>query len=743
MSASKGVLLFSLGLIIILTTVTFVAPYWIGSQSIEGKVASDFRTDMVDHQTLVKRAQNASTSLFYENLGQVDNAEVRFYGRIPGGAIGFAESKVYLCIDGAESRIALLFDGAFPVIPQGIDEINHHTNYFLGDRGTFTGIKGFTRVVYNDLWSGISLFYEATADGAKYEFHVAPGADPTNIRVRCNGSDSVVIGKTSLRIENDNRTLVDDGLKSFQGTTVVESEFISLGHNVFGFNVGDYDRSRPLVIDPLLYSTYVGGSSGDCGNGIAVDSTGNAYITGYTYSIDFPTVNAHNTTLGWSDCFVFKLSSAGDALLYSTYVGGSSGDCGNGIAVDSAGNAYVTGYTLSADFPTVNAYDSTFNGGYVTGDCFVLKLPSAGDTLLYSTYVGGNDTDFGGQIAVDSTGFAYVTGHTASTDFPTVNATDNTFGGDYDCFVFKLSSDGDTLLYSTYVGGSDNDFGKGIAVDSAGNAYVTGMTGSTLFPTVNAYDSTFNGRYYDCFVFKLSSAGNTLLYSTYVGGSSDEFAYGIAVDSTGNAYVTGDTVSADFPTVNAYDNLAHVTSLDCFVFKLSSAGDTLLYSTFVGGRGSDEARGIAVDSAGCTYVAGYTDSVDFPTVNATDSTLSGSSDCFVFKLSYAGDTLLYSTYVGGSGRDSGNGITVDSTGSAYVTGDTWSADFPTVNATDSTLSGLSDCSVFKLTSTTTDNRGVLFTVIVAAGSGLGLAAFAVVLMAVILKRSQGNREPGA
>ncbi|RDE10710.1 MAG: hypothetical protein C4K49_12785 [Candidatus Thorarchaeota archaeon] len=746
MGASKIDLLFVPELIIILITVAFMAPCLNDWKFVEGDETSRLKTNGVDQQALVETVQTESRSFFYENLGQVDCADVRFYGRIPGGVIGFADSKVYVWIDGVENGIVMSFDAARSVIPQGINRVSHNISYLLGNRGTFTGIRGFARVVYNDLWLGISLFYEATVDGAKYEFRVAPGGDPTDIRVRCNGTDSVVIGSTSLSLEKDGRTLTDEGLRSFQGTNAVESEFISLGYHVFGFRVGDYDKSRPLVLDPLLYSTYMGGTGSEHGYGIAVDGAGNAYITGVTDSLDFPTLNAYNSTFGgYKDAFVFKVSSAGNTLLYSTYVGGSGNDWARGIAVDNSGNAYVTGYTESTDFPTVNAYDSMFNGAVY--DCFVFKLSSAGNSLLYSTYVGGSSWDRSYGIAVDSTGNAYITGETLSSDFPALNAYDSALGGYADCFVFKLSSGGNALLYSTYVGGNGQDGGSAIAVNSTGSAFVTGYTDSTDFPTVNAYNSTASETD-DVFVFRLSSAGS-MLYSTFVGGSDTDAGCAIAVDSTGNAYITGETLSSDFPTVNEYDSNhgnAYGGSGDVFVFKISSAGNTLLYSTFVGGGHHEYGCAIAVDSNGNAYVTGETFSSDFPTVNAYNSTFGGYKDAFVFKLSSAGNTLLFSTFVGGSDEEGGYGVAVVNTGDAYVTGYTVSWDFPTVKAYDGTLSGPSDCFVFKLTNATTTTTittqdGAFSLLIVATGVGLGMAALMAVLVTLI--RRSANRGPEA
>ncbi len=438
----------------------------------------------------------------------------------------------------------------------------------------------------------------------------------------------------------------------------VASRYVLSGDRV-SIRLGAYDHHRALVIDPtvtLAYSTYLGGSGeeGDSGQGIAVDSAGDAYVTGTTTSTDFPThdpLQPENASGGGdvSNAFVAKLNPAGSALLYSTYLGGSGlgafGDSGLGIAVDSAGDAYVTGNTASSDFPTHNPLQPEFGGGGSDGDAFVAKLNPAGSALLYSTYLGGSGGDFGQGIAVDTAGDAYVTGYTNSSDFPTHDplqrkASDTS--GDGNAFVAKLNPAGSALLYSTYLGGSRDDSGQGIAVDTAGDAYVTGYTNSPDFPTHNPLQRKFGGRggfagpTGDAFVAKLNPAGSALLYSTYLGGSDDDSAQGIAVDTTGDAYVTGNTNSTNFPTHDPLqpkfrgDHAGFIG--DAFVAKLNPAGTALLYSTYLGGSGDDSGQGIAVDTAGDAYVTGDTNSSDFPTHNPLQPKLPGFGNLFVAKL---------------------------------------------------------------------------------------------------------------
>jgi len=325
----------------------------------------------------------------------------------------------------------------------------------------------------------------------------------------------------------------------------------------------------------LVYSTYLGGSFHDRGEGITVDSSGNAYVTGYTSSEDFPTQNAiQSNKNGPSDCFVTKINTTGTALVYSTYLGGSSFETQSSIAVDSFRNAYVTGMTDSQDFPTQNAIQSNKNG---PGDCFVTKINTTGTALVYSTYLGGSGGEDAYSIEVDTLGNAYITGRTTSDDFPTRNPLQSTkAGGSGDAFVTKINSLGTDFVYSTYLGGSgDLEWGNSIEVDSSGNAYVTGSTNSTDFPMHNPIQADYAGGgwlhpFGDAFVTKINTTGTALIYSTYLGGSGGEDAYSIAVDTLGNAYITGETVSTDFPTHNPLQP-NHAGNHDAFVTKIGGS----------------------------------------------------------------------------------------------------------------------------------------------------------------------------
>jgi hypothetical protein len=591
-------------------------------------------------------------------------------------------------------RMKLVGRNARPRV-EGLDELLGKANYFIGsDRKKWrTNVPMYSTVRYREVYPGVDLVYYGNQRQLEHDYIVAPGADPGSIRLNLAGVEKLSLdsqGYLSLGVRGGELRL--EKPRIYQEVDGVRREvsgcYVLKGTHQVSFQVAAYDAGRSLIIDPVLfYSTYLGGSGKEQGGGggapIAVDSSGNAYVTGATTSSNFPTTSgAFQTTFADGspdgDAFVTKLNPTGSGLVYSTYLGGSGSDDGHGIVVDSAGNAYVTGSTSSANFPTTpGAFQTTFGGSF---DVFVTKLNPTGAGLVYSTYVGGSGDDEGSGIAVDATGSAYITGYTAS-PFPTTpGAFQTTFGGgSSDAFVTKLNPTGSGLVYSTYLGGSGNDVGKGIAVDATGSAYVTGYAASPFPTTPGAFQTIFGGGSADVFVTRIDPTGSTLIYSTYLGGSGDDVGLDLTADASGDAYVTGDTTSTNFPTTPGVFQTTFGGTHDAFVTKLSSTGSGLVYSTYLGGSGNDRGFCIAVDSAGNAYVTGDTTSTDFPTVNATQSTIAGGSDAYVTTLNPTASGLVYSTYLGGSSNDSGVGIALDSlpNPNAYVLGFTSSTNFPT------------------------------------------------------------------
>jgi hypothetical protein len=636
---------------------------------------------------------------FEPNRGQT-GAAVKFLARGLGYTLFLTSDEAVLALQasaragaGEAAVVRLKLVGAAgDARVSGERELAGRSNYFLGKdpQGWHTDIATYAQVRCREVYRGIDLVYYGRQGRLEYDFVVGPGGRTRQIRLGIEGA-----GSMRVEGEGDLVLAVGEGEVRFQRPEAyqwvggvrrqVAARYAVVGKREVGFQVGDYDGSQPLIIDPVLsYSTYLGGTGGDTAYGIAVDSLGSAYVTGTTGSRDFPLTSAAQTVnYGIGDVFVAKLNPAGTGLIYSTYLGGGGQDTATSIAIDSSGNACVAGFTYSTYFPvTASAFQSDYVGD---GDGFIAELSASGSTLIYASYIGGSGPDFVRGVAVDSSGNAYLTGSTYSTDFPVVNFLQIGNVGDADAFVARVSPSGAGLIYSTYLGGSKADFGQAIAVDDAsGNVYVTGYTYSSDFPTQNAFQSS-NAGGADVFVTELNAAGTGLIYSTYLGGSGQDRAFGMAIDAAGSVYLTGDTSSTDFPTTPNAAQLYNHGQGDVFVSRLNPGGWGLVYSTLLGGSDTDQADAVAVDSSGNAYVTGFTRSADFPTVNPLQKILGifGASSCegttcadaFVLKLRSSGQ-LVYSTYLGGSGSESGWAIAAGSSGQAYLAGSTTSGNFP-------------------------------------------------------------------
>jgi beta-propeller repeat-containing protein len=570
-------------------------------------------------------------------------------------------------------------------------------NYFTGAKpaGWKIGIPTYGRVLYSDIYPNVDLAYYGDQGRLEYDFVAKPGADLASIALRFDGADDIALDEDgNLVVSVGDRAVTQMRPLAYQtidGKRLPVPASYALGSDrTIRFDLGSHDRTLPLIIDPVLaYSTFLGGSNLENGTSITVDSFGNAYIAGDATSSDFPTtVGAFQTTLlGSVDVFVTKLSLLGNALIYSTYLGGSADDVGRGIALDASGAVYVTGQTRSTDFPTTfGAFQSSYAGGR---DAFVTKLDPQGSALLFSTYLGGGDEETGLGVARTPSGSAVVTGYTNSANFPTTLGAFQTSKADRaDVFVAMLNVLGTGLVYCTYLGGSQDEFGTDVTVDASGNAYLAISTVSSDYPTTAGSFQPVSGGLFDAAVTKLNPLGTGLVYSTYLGGSLTDSGEGIAVDAAGNAYLAGYSRSTNYPTTAGAFQTANAGNYDGVLTKLNPLGNALVYSTYLGGSNDDQAFAIAIDASGSAYLTGFTfSSNDFPTLSAFQTAKAGSFDAFVTKLNAAGAALDYSSYLGGSAEEFGNGIAVDVTGNAYVTGLTGSSDFPTTVAAFQPVSG--------------------------------------------------------
>ncbi|HMM06652.1 MAG TPA: SBBP repeat-containing protein [Clostridiales bacterium] len=598
---------------------------------------------------------------------------------------------------------------------QGVELYEGKVNYFIGSNADKwkSNIPTYGQLRYNDVWEGISLSIRHTEKGIKLDWHIAAGTNPDAIRLTCEGADSLSVSDDgSLVLTHPYGEVHEDAPVAYQ---MIDGRRVNVpcGYRIdgalsYGFWLDEgYDPARELIIDPLLpYATLLGGSEVDIGRAIAVDAEGCAYITGSTLSPNFPiTPGAFQADLhGSISGFVTKFSADGSQLLYSTYLGGSDdgGEGGNAIAIDSAGHAYVAGATSSTDFPVTPGAFQTSNKG--AQDCFVTKLSPDGASLVYSTYLGGNASDFAYSIRVDADGFAYVGGDTGG-DFPTTpGAFQPAYSGGRNGFISKLSADGTALIYSTYLGGSGNNsdtYIYGIAIDTAGSVYATGTTFSPDFPvTPGAFQTTLKG-YPNAFVTKFSPDGSSLVYSTFVGGSDSDQAYAICADEQGNAYVSGTTSSADFPVTPSAPQSAYGGGYkDAFVLKLSVDGSALVYSTYLGGNDQDWGSGIALASGNRACVTGYTYSSNFPTTPwVRPSALQDPTAVFLTIVSEDGTSFMVSNYIGGFIVDFAYynvGIAIGTDGSIYIAGSTASSNFPvTPGAFQTTRSGVTDAFVYR------------------------------------------------
>ncbi|GIX42074.1 MAG: hypothetical protein KatS3mg129_1807 [Leptospiraceae bacterium] len=612
-----------------------------------------------------------------------------------------------------------------------LDESITEVSYFKGNNPSLwkKGLRSYKRISYGEVYPFIELQLKAYGNNIEKLFYIKPGGEVENIRIQIEGVDKIEIDeKGQLILETPYGEVVFTKPRAYYKESPeedIEVSYVLYNFGEYGFSIKDYDKTRTLIIDPLLASTYIGGSGRDEAKSLAIDSSGNVYIMGYTLSNNYPTTRgAYDTTYngGDHDIFISKLNSDLTQLLASTYIGGSGDDWAGSLAIDSSGNVYIMGYTLSNNYPTTRgAYDTTYNGG--DHDIFISKLNSDLTQLLASTYIGGSGDDWAGSLAIDSSGNVYITGGTESTNYPTRRgAYDTTHNGGGDVYISKLNSNLTQLLASTYIGGSGSDGASSLAIDSSGNVYITGKTSSNNYPTTRgAYDTTYND-FLDIFISKLNSNLTRLLASTYIGGSGIDVANSLAIDSSGNVYIRGDTASTNYPTTTGTYDTSFNGLFDVYISKLNSNLTRLLASTYIGGSGDDWAGSLAIDSSGNVYITGGTLSNNYPTTTgAYDTTYNGGDqDIFISKLNSNLTQLLASTYIGGSGNDEANSLAIDSSGNVYITGKTSSNNYPTTTgAYDTTHDGGDDIFISKLNSDLTSGTGSLYTLTVSiSGSGV-------------------------
>lgn len=663
---------------------------------------------------------------FIKNQGQ-HHEEVAYYVKGVDSSVYFTSTGVTFALseskaDGTENTetsrkrwsVKLDFIGADPSVePEGEDKQDAIFNYFKGEPKDWnSNVSTFGKVVYKDLWPGIDLVYSGQGQSLKYDFVVKPHADPDQIRLTYRGAEDVsLLESGAMRITTPIQSFEDgkpyafqeiDGKRSEVSMAYAVEEQSAEGAFTYGFDLGEYDRSRTLVLDPVFmaYCGYIGGLDWDMAASVAMDLQNQVFVTGFTKSTEiegFPlAIGPYMVHGGLRDVFVAKVASTGMSLAYCGYIGGSQDDFALGIAVDNSGEVYVTGHTrstVSDGFPVTVGPDLTHNGDR---DAFVAKVNASGTGLVYCGYIGGPDWDMAEGIAVSSMGHAFVTGYTRcdETTFPVSGGPDLTHNGTFDAFVAKVKVSGNGLVYCGYIGGTDADSGKDIALDNAGNAYVTGTTWSSVadnFPVLVGPDLTENGVV-DGFVAKVNAGGTALEYCGYIGGSQTDYAWAIDVDNAGRAYVTGQTWSSEtdgFPVVVGPD-LTYNGSSDAFLARVSPSGSYLQYCGYIGGSSSDGCNGVGVDQWGRAYVVGTTGSPDLPVSGGPFLTYNDNVDVFLASIKISGLGLYDCGYLGGTSWEHAHDIAVSPWAAVAICGQTYSTEaeaFPVLTGPDLTHSG--------------------------------------------------------
>ncbi|HMB95387.1 MAG TPA: SBBP repeat-containing protein, partial [Tepidisphaeraceae bacterium] len=661
-----------------------------------------------------------SPAVFVQNRGQWDDKNVDYALQSSSANVLMTDyGPVFQLFDQSSGssksgdEFSAGFEGANAVTPTGLDRSAGKYNYFVGDQSNWlSSVPGYQKIVYNNLYNGINLIVAGKSSSIKYEFDVAPGADPSQVKINYSGIAGLSIDHLGrLHIQTKSGDLIDDApfvYQTINGKQVqVKAHFKLLDDHSYTFQLdGSYDPSQQLVLDPnLVWSTFLGCAADDSGSGIVADAAGNSYITGETSSAAFPTTNGFDSVLAGTDAFVTKLDTSGQ-VVWSTFLGGSLQDFGAAVALDNSNNVYVAGQTSSTDFPTTGGFDTTLAG---PSDAFVTKITANG-ALSWSSYLGGSSADNATGIGVDNNGIVYVAGGTSSSDFISTNGFQTARGGSQDGFITAINPNPVAVKWSTYLGGNNTDSITGLVVSQAGTVGVVGTTTSTTnLATVGANDVTFGGVS-DAFVASIAGAAASpvLTWATYLGGGRVDSGAAIAMSTAGDIFVTGSTNSTDFlPATQTTTPL--VSSLggfqEAFVTHYAAAG-TLTSSTYYGNGstvlptgttgGNTTGNGIAVDAAGNIYLVGSTAAHTLPGIaNGFNSVFGGGGRDGFFAVIGTGNTLQ-SSFLGGSDIDQVVGVSASGNGDVFVTGFTQSTDFPAFFAFDTSFNGVSDAFVARI-----------------------------------------------
>lgn len=653
---------------------------------------NNFLSNLTTKQSLQPLPKKTPFSGFVENQGQLAQSSIKMYFSGSSSFIGFSASKIYFVQKNKNNKSSFFvqFDNSNNVEPTGVNKLHYNSNFFVGNSRTL-GVNNYNEVWYYNIYPKIDLKYYITNGGLKYEFIVRPGGKVSNIKMSISHSAHLQVSPTAISVKSlvtSSIILSESNLHVFQGSkSISNSKFIQLGQNTYSFAITNYNKNSPLIIDPLWlqFSTQLGGSGADSSNAIKIDGLGNIFLVGSTSSVDFNTssisssVYSNTYSGGLHDIFVMKLNPTGTKILFSTYIGGNGDDVPSSFALDGFDNVYIVGKTNSTNFPMQGPFKGTLSGGY---DGFITVLKSTGDSLNFSTYFGGSGTDSIERIVLDSSSNMYITGQSNSYNFPTQPFTNGTgsnlafvskfspsFGllfsdlivstpgagygialdssnniyisgsavlSSTDAFLMEFLSNGTGPIFKTFLAGNGTDTSSDLAINSNNDIIVTGYTSSSNFPLVNPIISS-NPKNTDGFVSIFNST-HSLIESTYLGGNSTDYVSNLALDSSNNIYLTGLTISPDFPMVNAFDT--SLKYIDAFVMKLNPDSSSILFSTYLGGNQTDEGMGIASYNNNI-YVTGYSNSIDFPQVNSLQSSSGNSQDAFLTIYGLDNTTMLF------------------------------------------------------------------------------------------------------